>query len=187
MHILADLCAFRRLPLDGRSRREPRAGGVCATFVAIRGVILQGTDYRQRQTWRAPTRRRAGRALQQAMVEGNSHIHERTSWHIDDDTRRTVRKAWESLGREPESWMRGGGPQRQPGPIRHRDWPGRSDDAGGPAAGARGPGCGQSTKGDEGHDRKALPAETERVSDNGRGLQGRIERRSVAHYTIVLH
>ncbi len=34
-----------------------------------------------------------GRALQWARVEGSSHLHERKSWHIDDDTRRTVRKA----------------------------------------------------------------------------------------------
>jgi len=44
-----------------------------------------------------------GREVQRAMMEGSPHIHERTSWHIDDDTRRTVRKAWEDLGREP--WM----------------------------------------------------------------------------------
>ncbi len=50
-----------------------------------------------------------GRELLRAMIEGSPHIHERTSWHIDDDTRRTVRKAWESLGREPEPWMRAEG------------------------------------------------------------------------------
>ncbi len=50
-----------------------------------------------------------GREVQRAMVEGSPHIHERKSWHIDDDTRRTVRKAWEDLGREPEPWMRAEG------------------------------------------------------------------------------
>jgi len=50
-----------------------------------------------------------GRELQRAMIEGSPHIHERKSWHIDDDTRQTVRKAWESLGREPEPWMRAEG------------------------------------------------------------------------------
>jgi len=50
-----------------------------------------------------------GRELQRAMMEGSPHIHERKSWHIDDYTRRTVRKAWESLGREPEPWMRAEG------------------------------------------------------------------------------
>jgi len=47
-----------------------------------------------------------GREVQRAMVEGSPHLHERKAWHIDDYTRRTVRKAWESLGREPELWMR---------------------------------------------------------------------------------
>ncbi len=47
-----------------------------------------------------------GREVQRAMVEGSPHLHERKAWHIDDDTRRTVCKAWESLGREPEPWMR---------------------------------------------------------------------------------
>ena len=47
-----------------------------------------------------------GRALQRAMVEGSPHLHERKAGHIDDYTRRTVRKAWEGLGREPEPWMR---------------------------------------------------------------------------------
>jgi len=47
-----------------------------------------------------------GRELQRAMMEGSPRIHERKSWHIDDYTRRTVRKAWEDLGREPEPWMR---------------------------------------------------------------------------------
>jgi len=50
-----------------------------------------------------------GRELQRAVVEGSLHLHERTSWHLDDDTRRTVRKAWEDLGREPEPWMRAEG------------------------------------------------------------------------------
>jgi len=39
------------------------------------------------------------------MVEGSPHLHEK-AWHVDDDTRWTVRKAWEGLGREPEPWMR---------------------------------------------------------------------------------
>ncbi len=43
------------------------------------------------------------------MIEGSPHLHGRKSWHIDDDTRRTVRKAWESVGREPEPWMRAEG------------------------------------------------------------------------------
>ncbi len=43
------------------------------------------------------------------MVEGSPHLHERKAWHVDDDTRRTVRKAWENLGREPEPWMRAEG------------------------------------------------------------------------------
>ena len=47
-----------------------------------------------------------GCEVQQAMIEGSPHIHERKAWHIDDYTRRTVCKAWESLGREPEPWMR---------------------------------------------------------------------------------
>jgi hypothetical protein len=47
-----------------------------------------------------------GRELQQAMVEGSPHLHERKAGHVDDYTRRTVHKAWESLGREPEPWMR---------------------------------------------------------------------------------
>ncbi len=79
-----------------------------------------------------------GRELQRAMIEGSPHLHERKSWHIDDDTRRTVRKAWESLGREPEPWMRTErGPRRQSGPTGRWDWTGRGDDAGGPAARAR--------------------------------------------------
>ncbi len=44
--------------------------------------------------------------LQQAMVEGSPHLHEHKASHVDDNPRRTVRKAWESLGREPEPWMR---------------------------------------------------------------------------------
>ncbi len=42
------------------------------------------------------------RKVQQALVEGSPHLHERKAGHVDDDTRRTVRKAWEDLGREPE-------------------------------------------------------------------------------------
>ncbi len=34
-----------------------------------------------------------------------STLHERKAGHVDDYTRRTVRKAWEGLGREPEPWM----------------------------------------------------------------------------------
>ncbi len=61
-----------------------------------------------------------GRELQQVMVEGSPHLHERKAWHIDDYTRRTVRKAWEGLGREPEPWMlsSGVGPRRQVGTRR---------------------------------------------------------------------
>jgi len=95
-----------------------------------------------------------GRELQRAMIEGSPHIHERTSWHLDDDTRRTVRKAWKSLGREPEPWMRA-----------ERD---RGDSQGRPATGAGwdaaamlenllqeqgGAEHGQSAKGDEGDGR----------------------------------
>jgi len=47
-----------------------------------------------------------GRALQRARVEGSPHLHERKAGHVDDYTRRTVRTAWESVGREPEPWMR---------------------------------------------------------------------------------
>jgi len=43
-----------------------------------------------------------GRELQQAVADGSPHLHERKAGHVDDDTRRTVRKAWEDLGREPE-------------------------------------------------------------------------------------
>jgi len=79
-----------------------------------------------------------GREMQRAMIEGVSHIRERTSWHLDDDTRRTVRKAWERPGAGTGALdARGGGPRRQPGPSRHRDWTGCGHDAGGPAAGAR--------------------------------------------------
>ncbi len=46
-----------------------------------------------------------GRAVQRAMVEGSPHLHERKAGHVDDYTRRTVRKAWGNLGREPEPWM----------------------------------------------------------------------------------
>jgi len=42
------------------------------------------------------------------MIKGSPHLHEKAG-HVDDDTRRTVRKAWESLGREPEPWMRAEG------------------------------------------------------------------------------
>ncbi len=50
-----------------------------------------------------------GREVQQAMVEGSPHLHERKAGHVDDYTRRTVRKAWESLGRALEPWMRAEG------------------------------------------------------------------------------
>jgi len=78
-----------------------------------------------------------GREVQRAMVEGSPHLHERKAWHIDDDTRRTVCKAWESLGREPEPWMRaegdrggnqGQGPRAETG-RRGRHRPDRRDDA----------------------------------------------------------
>jgi len=64
-----------------------------------------------------------GREVQQAMVEGSPHLHERKAGHVDDYTRRTLRKVWEGLGREPEPWMRAeggrGGRQGQgPGPGR---------------------------------------------------------------------
>jgi len=39
------------------------------------------------------------------MVEGSPHLHERKAGHVDDYTRRTVRKAWEGLGRAPERAM----------------------------------------------------------------------------------
>jgi len=45
-----------------------------------------------------------GRELQRAMVEGSPHLHGRKAGHVNDYTRRTVRKAWEGLGREPEPW-----------------------------------------------------------------------------------
>jgi len=50
-----------------------------------------------------------GREMQRAMIEGVSHLHERTSWHLDDDTRWTVRRPGKDLGREPEPWMRAEG------------------------------------------------------------------------------
>jgi len=50
-----------------------------------------------------------GRELQQAMVEGRPHLHEPKAGHVDDYIRRTVRKAWEGLGRAPEPWMRAEG------------------------------------------------------------------------------
>jgi len=91
------------------------------------------------------------------MIEGSPHIHERKASHIDDDTRRTVCKAWESLGREPEPWMRAegdrGGSQ------------GRSDTGTGRGAATMledllqeqgGPGRGQGARGDEGRDRRGL-------------------------------
>ncbi len=92
-----------------------------------------------------------GRELQRAMMEGSPHIHERKSWHIDDDTRPTVRKAWEELGREPEPWLRaeGGRSGSQ----------GRADTGTGRAAATMledllqeqgGPGRGQSAKGAKG-------------------------------------
>ncbi len=40
------------------------------------------------------------------MVEGSLHLHKHKAGHVDDDTRWTLRKAWEGLGREPEPWMR---------------------------------------------------------------------------------
>ena len=52
-----------------------------------------------------------GCEVRRAMVEGSPHIHERKAWHLDDYTRRTVRTAWEGLGREPEPWMRAEGKQ----------------------------------------------------------------------------
>ncbi len=47
-----------------------------------------------------------GCEVQRAMAEGSPYLHERKAGHVDDDTRRRVRKAWEGLGREPEPWMR---------------------------------------------------------------------------------
>ncbi len=76
-----------------------------------------------------------GREVQRAMVEGSPHLHERKAWHIDDYTRRTVRKPWEGLGREPEPWMRAeGGRDGSQGPRagtwrRGRRRPDRRDDA----------------------------------------------------------
>ncbi len=40
-----------------------------------------------------------GREVQRAMVVGSPHLHERKAGHVDDDTRRTVRTAWEGLRR----------------------------------------------------------------------------------------
>ncbi len=95
-----------------------------------------------------------GRELQRSMMEGSPHLHERKVGHIDDYTRRTVRKAWEDLGREPEPWMRAaggrGGSQ------------GRLDTGNGRGAATMledllqeqgGPGRGQGTKDDEGRGR----------------------------------
>jgi len=50
------------------------------------------------------------------MVEGSPHLHEKAG-HVDDDTRRTVRKVWEGLGREPEPWMRAEGDRGGAGGI----------------------------------------------------------------------
>ena len=95
-----------------------------------------------------------GREVQRAMVEGSSHLHERKAGHVDNDTRRTVRKAWESLGCEPEPWMRAGGARRQPGARRgrvgvtldvphRRGWPERGDAVRGAATGAGHTGAGE--------------------------------------------
>ncbi len=70
----------------------------------MRLIVIYPMDHLAR-TYPATT----GRAVQRAMVEGSPHLHERKAWHIDDYTRRTVRKAWESLGREPEPWLRAEG------------------------------------------------------------------------------
>jgi len=88
-----------------------------------------------------------GRELQQARVEGSPHLHERKAGHVDDDTRRTVRKAWESLGRESEPWMRAekdrdGSQGRGRGGValdvsHRRGWPERGDAVRGAATGAR--------------------------------------------------
>jgi len=53
-----------------------------------------------------------GHEVQRAMVEGSPHLHERKAWHIDDYTRRMVRK-----GPRTGTWRRG------------RWRPGRRDDA----------------------------------------------------------
>jgi len=94
-----------------------------------------------------------GRELQRAMMEGSPHIHERKSWHIDDDTRRTVRKAWESLGREPEPWMRAeggrGGSQGRPDTGTGRGAATLLEDL---LQEQGGPGRSQGVKGDEGRD-----------------------------------
>jgi len=65
--------------------------------------------------------------LQQAMVEDSPHLHKKVGLG-DDDTRWTMRKAWEGLGREPEPWMRAEGaaaaargeawPRRRSAPMR---------------------------------------------------------------------
>ncbi len=73
-----------------------------------------------------------GRELQRAMTEGSPHIHERKPWHIDDDTRRTVRKAWGG-NRSPGCARRGAAAAAR---IRHSGWTECGDDAGGPAVGA---------------------------------------------------
>ncbi len=95
-----------------------------------------------------------GHELQRAMMEGSPHIHERRSWHIDDDTRWTVCKAWESLGWEPEPWMRveggrggsqgGAGAETSRGAatmledlLQEQGRPGRSQAARGATAGGR--------------------------------------------------
>ncbi len=106
-----------------------------------------------------------GRELQRAMIEGSPHIHERTSWHIDDDTRRTVCKAWEDLGREPEPWMRAEGAaaaaraEQTPGRdgVRPRCWRACCRSKGGL-------GHGQGAKGDEGR------------GCEGRDRDGRLDR-----------
>jgi len=96
-----------------------------------------------------------GREVQRAMMEGSPHTHARTSWHIDDGTCRTVRKTWESVGREPEPWMcaEGGCGGSQ----------GRLDTGAGRGAATMledllreqgGPGHDQGVKGDEGRGRK---------------------------------
>ncbi len=39
-----------------------------------------------------------GREVRRAMVAGRPRLHGRKAGHVDDDTRRTMRKAWEVLG-----------------------------------------------------------------------------------------
>jgi len=41
-----------------------------------------------------------GREVQRAMVESSPHLHEKAG-HVDDDTRRRVRKVWESVAANP--------------------------------------------------------------------------------------